>query len=59
MIAALLIGLGNLARTIALTGGVRHARRFVGGRMLRVVDGLAGLGLLGFGGLVDVRVLRD
>ena len=42
-----------------LTGGVSLSRRFVGDRMLRVVDGLAGIGLLGFGGLLAVRTLRD
>ena len=40
-----------------LTGGVSLARRFVGDRMLRVVDGLAGVGLLGFGGLLAFRTL--
>ena len=40
-----------------LTGGVSLARRWVGDRMLRVVDGLAGIGLLGFGGLLAYRTL--
>jgi putative LysE/RhtB family amino acid efflux pump len=43
----------------ALTGGVSLAGRFVGDRMLRTVDGLAGIGLLGFGGLLAFRTLRD
>jgi len=42
-----------------LTGGVTLARRFVGDRLLRTVDGLAGAGLLCFGGLLAFRTLRD
>jgi putative LysE/RhtB family amino acid efflux pump len=53
------VGLGSLAWMTLLTGGVSLARRHVGDRMLRVVDGLAGLGLLGFGGLLAYRTLRD
>jgi putative LysE/RhtB family amino acid efflux pump len=53
------VGLGSLAWMVTLTGGVSLARRFVGDRMLRAVDALAGLGLLGFGGLLAVRTLRD
>ena len=53
------VGLGSLAWMVLLTGGVSLARRRVGDRMLRVVDGLAGIGLLGFGGLLAFRTLRD
>ena len=43
-----------------LATGVSIARRWVGDRLLRVaVDGLAGAGLLGFGGLLAVRTLND
>jgi putative LysE/RhtB family amino acid efflux pump len=53
------VGLGSLSWMSALTGGVSLARRFVGDHFLRVVDALAGLGLLGFGGLLALRTLRD
>ena len=53
------VGLGSLTWMAVLTGGVSLTRRWVGDRMLRVVDGLAGVGLLGFGGLLAYRTLRD
>jgi putative LysE/RhtB family amino acid efflux pump len=53
------VGLGSLSWMALLTGGVSLARRFVGDRLLRAVDGLAGVGLLGFGGLLAFRTLRD
>lgn len=53
------VGLGSLSWMTLLTGGVSLARRFVGDRLLRTVDGLAGVGLLGFGGLLAFRTLRD
>jgi putative LysE/RhtB family amino acid efflux pump len=53
------VGLGSMAWMTVLTGGVSLLRRWVGDRMLRTVDGLAGLGLLGFGGLLALRTLRD
>ena len=53
------VGLGSLTWMAILTGGVSLGRRYVGDRMLRVVDGLAGIGLLGFGGLLAYRTLRD
>jgi putative LysE/RhtB family amino acid efflux pump len=53
------VGLGSLAWMAFLTGGVSLAGRFVGDRMLRVVDGLAGIGLLGFGGLLAFRTFKD
>ena len=52
-------GSGSMAWMAVLTGGVSLARRWVGDRMLRAVDGLAGIGLLGFGGLLAYRTLRD
>ena len=53
------VGLGSLAWMVFLTGGVSLAGRFVGDRLLRTVDGLAGMGLIGFGGLLAFRTLRD
>jgi putative LysE/RhtB family amino acid efflux pump len=53
------VGLGSLTWMAVLTGGVTLARRFVGDRLLRVVDALAGIGLLGFGGLLAFRTMRD
>src|SRR4051795_7709984 len=53
------VGLGSMAWMTVLTGGVSLLRRWVGDRMLRTVDGLAGIGLLGFGGLLAVRTLSD
>ena len=59
--AALLagIGLGSLAMMSLLVGGVSIARRWVGPRLLRTVDGVAGAGVLGFGALLAFRTLRD
>ena len=53
------VGLGSMAWMTVLTGGVSLLRRWVGDRMLRTVDGLAGIGLLGFGGLLAFRTFRD
>jgi putative LysE/RhtB family amino acid efflux pump len=53
------VGLGSMAWMTVLTGGVSLLRRWVGDRMLRTVDGLAGIGLLGFGGLLALRTFRD
>jgi putative LysE/RhtB family amino acid efflux pump len=53
------VGLGSLSWMTLLTGGVTLTRRFVGDRLLRAADGLAGAGLLGFGGLLAFRTLRD
>jgi len=53
------VGLGSLTWMAVLTGGVTLARRHVGDRLLRVVDVLAGIGLIGFGGLLAFRTLDD
>src|SRR3954468_21019392 len=53
------VGLGSMAWMTVLTGGVSLLRRRGGDRMLRTVDGLAGIGLLGFGGLLALRTFRD
>ena len=59
--AALLagVGLGSLTMRSLLAGGVSVARRWVGPRLLRTVDGVAGAGVLGFGALLAYRTLRD
>jgi len=53
------VGLGSLTSMTILTGGVSAARRHVGPRLLKTVDGVAGAGLIGFGGLLAWRTLRD
>jgi putative LysE/RhtB family amino acid efflux pump len=53
------VGLGSLTCMSLLAGGVSVARRWVGPRMLRAVEGIAGVGILGFGGLLAFRTLRD
>ena len=53
------IGLGSLAMMSLLVGGVSVARRWVGPRLLRTVDGVAGAGVLGFGALLAFRTVRD
>ena len=53
------IGLGSLTMMSLLAGGVSVARRWVGPRMLRTVDGVAGAGVLGVGALLAYRTLRD
>jgi putative LysE/RhtB family amino acid efflux pump len=59
--AALLagVGLGSLTMMSLLAGGVSVARRWVGPRLLRTVDGVAGAGVLGFGALLAYRTVRD
>ena len=42
-----------------MVAGVSAARRRVGPRLLKAVDGVAGAGILGFGGLLAFRTLRD
>jgi putative LysE/RhtB family amino acid efflux pump len=53
------VGLGSLTMMSLLAGGVAVARRWVGPRLLRTVDGFAGAGVLGFGALLAFRTLRD
>jgi putative LysE/RhtB family amino acid efflux pump len=53
------VGLGSLTWMTILAAGVSVARPWVGPRLLRAVDGVAGAGLLGFGGLLAYRTLRD
>jgi putative LysE/RhtB family amino acid efflux pump len=53
------VGLGSLSWMTILASGVSIARHRVGPRMLRAADGVAGAGVLGFGGLLAYRTLRD
>jgi putative LysE/RhtB family amino acid efflux pump len=53
------VGFGSLTWMTILAGGVAVARRWIGPRLLRAVDGVAGAGVLGFGGLLAYRTLRD
>jgi putative LysE/RhtB family amino acid efflux pump len=53
------VGLGSMTMMSLLAAGVSVARRWIGDRLLRVVDGLAGAGLIGFGSLLAYRTLHD
>jgi hypothetical protein len=55
--AALLaaVGCGSFAWFAVLSGAVAIARRRIGPRGLRIGDGLSGLGIMGFGGLLGLR----
>lgn len=53
------VGLGSLAWVSTLAVVVAVVRRAVGVRATRIADGIAGLGLLGFAGLLGWRTLTD
>jgi len=53
------VGLGSMTWMAILATGVSLARDRVGDHTLRTVDGLAGAGLLGFGGLLAYRSMHD
>jgi threonine/homoserine/homoserine lactone efflux protein len=53
------IGVGSLAWHVVLSVGMRLAGRRIGERGLRIADGLAGLGMIGYGGLLGLRTLSD
>ena len=53
------VGIGSMTWMGLLATGVSVARRWVGDRALKAVDGLAGAGLIGFGGLLAHRTLRE
>jgi putative LysE/RhtB family amino acid efflux pump len=53
------VGLGSMSWMCVLTGGVALARHSIGPRFVRAVDLFAGLGLLGFGGVLAWRTGRD
>jgi putative LysE/RhtB family amino acid efflux pump len=60
--AALLVGgvaLGSATWFVLLGTGVASARRALGRRTMRIADGVAGLGLIGFGGLLVYRGVND
>jgi putative LysE/RhtB family amino acid efflux pump len=60
--AALLVGgvaLGSATWFVLLGTGVASARRALGRRAMRIADGVAGLGLIGFGGLLVYRGVND
>jgi putative LysE/RhtB family amino acid efflux pump len=53
------IGVGSFAWFTVLSLGMAALRRRMGDRGLRVADAFAGLGLLGFGGLLGWRAARN
>src|SRR3954447_26563144 len=53
------VGIGSMSWMAILATGVSVARRRIGDRLLRFVEGLAGTGLIGFGGLMAYRTLHD
>jgi putative LysE/RhtB family amino acid efflux pump len=53
------VGIGSMCAASCLAVLVALARRRVGVRLLRAADATAGIGLLGFGGLLGYRVLRE
>jgi putative LysE/RhtB family amino acid efflux pump len=53
------VGLGSLTWVSALAVVTAVVRKAVGTRAVRVADGIAGLGLLGFGGLLGWRTVSD
>jgi putative LysE/RhtB family amino acid efflux pump len=52
------VGAGSLAWFLLLSSGLAFARRRVGPRLLRIVEGVSGVGLLGFAGVLGYRTLR-
>lgn len=52
------VGAGSMAWFTLLSAGMAALRRRVGERGLRLADGLAGLGLLGFGGLLGWQAVH-
>ena len=53
------VGLGSLTTVSTMAFGVSVTRRWVGARLLRTVDAVAGTGLLGFAGVLSYRTLRE
>ena len=53
------VGLGSLAWVTLLAVGVAAARRRVGPRLLTTLDAGAGTAIVGFGGLLAWRTLRE
>ena len=52
------VGLGSLVWVTVLATGVAVARRAAGERALRTADAIAGVGLLGFGGVLAYGAVR-
>ncbi len=53
------VGLGSLTWVTALAVVVAVVRRSVGARAVGLADGVAGVGLIGFGGVLGWRTLHD
>ena len=53
------MGAGSLVWTTLLASGTAVARRAMGERAMRVADGVAGLGLIAFGGVLAYDATRD
>lgn len=53
------VGLGSLTWVTTLAVVTAVVRRSVGMRAIRLADGIAGMGLLGFGGVLGWRTLHD
>lgn len=53
------VGIGSIAWTTALASGTAVARRAVGERAIRVADAVAGVGLIGFGGVLAYNATRE
>lgn len=53
------VGIGSLAWVSALAAIAAVVRKAVGVRSVQIADGIAGLGLLGFGGVLGWRTLTD
>jgi len=53
------VGVGSLAWVTTLAAVTAVVRRAIGVRAIRIADGIAGLGLLGFGGVLGYRTLQD
>jgi threonine/homoserine/homoserine lactone efflux protein len=53
------VGVGSISWFVILTTVVSVARRRIGDRLLRAVDAGAGIGILGFAGVLGVRAARE
>ena len=53
------VGIGSMTWMTILATGVNLSRRWVGDRLLRTVDAVAGSGLVAFGGLLAYRTMRE
>ena len=53
------VGIGSIGWTTALASGTAVARRAIGERAIRVADAVAGVGLIGFGGVLAYNATRE